>query len=122
VTDPAHATRIATVRGRSGFSDALAFSPTGNLLADVSYDGSVTMFSLASPARPVRVTTMQTLPAAQLAADPCACASAMYTLAFAPDGRTLTVVASNSMPHSRSRPRTRRRRRCQYGITSSYGT
>jgi WD40 repeat protein len=98
VTDPAGATRIATVTGRSGFIDAVAFSPRGNLLAGVSYDGTVTMFSLASPARPARVATMQTLPAVQLAADPCACSSAMYTLAFTPDGHTLTAVASTSMP------------------------
>ncbi|MGO8958241.1 MAG: WD40 repeat domain-containing protein [Streptosporangiaceae bacterium] len=98
VTDPAHATRIATVPGASGFIDAVAFSPRGDLLADISYEGTVAMFSLTSPARPARVATMQTLPAVQLAADPCACSSAMYTLAFAPDGRTLTVVASTSMP------------------------
>jgi hypothetical protein len=93
-----YATRIATVTGASGFIDAVAFSPAGSLLAEVSYQGMVTMFSLTAPARPARVATMQTLPAAQLAADPCACSSALYTLAFAPDGRTLTAVASTSMP------------------------
>jgi WD40 repeat protein len=98
VADPTRATRIATVTGTSDFIDALAFSPAGSLLAGISYDGTVTMFSLASPDRPTRVATMPTLPAAQLAADPCSCSSAMYTLAFAPDGRTLTAVASTSMP------------------------
>jgi hypothetical protein len=98
VADPAHATRIAIVTGASGFIDAVAFSPAGRLLAEVSYQGTVTLFSLTTPARPARAATMQTLPAAQLAADPCACSSALYTLAFAPDGRTLTAVASTSMP------------------------
>ena len=98
VADPARATRIAIMPSRSGFIDAIAFSPRGNLLAAISYYGTVTMFSLADPARPAHTATMRTLPAAQLAADPCACSSALYTLAFASDGRTLTGVASTSMP------------------------
>jgi hypothetical protein len=65
-----YATRIATVTGAPGFIDAVAFPPAGSLLAEVSYQGTVTMFSLTTPARPARVATMQTLPAAQLAADP----------------------------------------------------
>jgi WD40 repeat protein len=98
VKDPADAARVATVSGGAGFIDALAFSPDGSLLAGVSDEGNVTMFSLADSARPARVATMRTLPAAQLAADPCGCSSAMYTLAFAAHGRTLTAVASTSMP------------------------
>ena len=38
-------------------------SPRGNLLADVSYDGTVTMLSLANPPRPDRAATMQTVTA-----------------------------------------------------------
>jgi WD40 repeat protein len=98
VADPARATRIATMPSRSGFIDALAFSPRGNLLAAISYDSTVTVFSIVDPARPALAATMHTLPAAQLAADPCACSSALYALAFASDGRTLTAVASTSMP------------------------
>jgi WD40 repeat protein len=98
VTDPARATRIATMPSRSGFIDALAFSPAGNFLAAISYDGTVTIFSLADPASPALAATMKTLPAAQLSADPCSCSSALYTLAFTSDGRTLTAVASTSMP------------------------
>jgi WD40 repeat protein len=98
VADAASATRIATVPSRSGFIDAVAFSPLGNLVAAISYTGTVTMFSLADPARPALVAILHTLPSAQLAADPCGCASALYTLAFAPDGRALTAVASTSMP------------------------
>jgi WD40 repeat protein len=99
VTDPAHATRIATVPSESGFIDALAFSPRGNLLAGVSYDGTVTMFSLANPARPARAATMQTVTARQIAASACTggCGP-MYTLEFAPGGRALTAIASLSSP------------------------
>ncbi len=39
VADPAHATRIVTVPSESGYIQALAFSPRGNLLADVGYYG-----------------------------------------------------------------------------------
>ncbi|HTZ91082.1 MAG TPA: hypothetical protein VMB74_01695 [Streptosporangiaceae bacterium] len=98
VADPARAVRIATMPSRSGFIDALAFSPAGNLLAAISYGGTVSLFSLADPARPARTATMPTLPAAQLAANPCSCSSAVYTLAFTADGRTLTGVASTSIP------------------------
>ncbi len=99
VTDPAHATRIATVPSESGFANALAFSPHGNLLADVSYTGTVTILSLANPARPARAATMQTVTARQIAASLCAggCGP-MYTLKFAPDGQTLTAVADLSPP------------------------
>jgi len=98
VADPADATRIATLPSRSGFIDALAFSPAGNSLAAISYYGTVTLFSLANPAHPALAATMHTLAASRLAADPCSCSSALYTLAFASDGRTLTGVASTSMP------------------------
>ena len=35
-------------------------SPRGNLLADVSYDGTVTMLSLANPSAPARAATHRT--------------------------------------------------------------
>jgi WD40 repeat protein len=97
VTDPASATRIATVASRSGFIDALAFSPRSNLLAGISYNGTVTMFSLTSPARPARTATMHTITARQITASACSggCGP-LYTLAFTPDGRTLTAVADVS--------------------------
>jgi hypothetical protein len=79
--------------------NALAFSPRGNLLAGVSFGGTVTLFSLAEPARPARVATMQTVTARQIAASACAggCGP-MYTLEFAPGGQTLTAVADLSPP------------------------
>jgi len=99
VADPADATRIATVPSESGFVDALAFSPSGNLLAAISDDGTVVMYSLANAAYPARVATMQTVTAKQIAASACSggCGP-MYTLEFAPDGHTLTAVASLSSP------------------------
>jgi WD40 repeat protein len=99
VTDPAHATRIATVPGEAGFINALAFSPRGNLLADVSYDGTVTLLSLANPAHPARAASMQTVTGRQIAARLCSggCGP-MYTLGFAPGGQTLTAVADLSPP------------------------
>jgi WD40 repeat protein len=105
VTDPAHATRIATVPSESGFIDALAFSPRGNLLAGISYDGTVTVFSLANPARPARGATMHTVTARQIAASACTggCGP-MYTLEFAPGGQALTAVADLSPPSQEPLP------------------
>ena len=106
VANPADATRIATVPSESGFIDALAFSPRGNVLAAITYDGTVTMYSLTSPAHPARAATMQTVTARQIAASACTggC-DPMYTLEFAPDGHTLTAVASlNSPPPPAAQP------------------
>jgi hypothetical protein len=58
---PARATRIATVPSESGSIDALAFCPGVNLRADVSYDGTVAVLSLANPPAPPRAATMQTV-------------------------------------------------------------
>jgi len=97
VTDPARATRIAAFAGSSGFIEAVAFAPASDLLADVSTRGTVTLLSLPGTARPVRVATMPTLPAARLAVDFCGaggCPAGAFTLGFAPDGRTLTAVVN----------------------------
>lgn len=100
VTDPAETTRISIMSGRSGFVEAVAFAPSGNELAAISVYGTVTMFSLADSVRPVRTATMQTVTARQIRATAClpgGCAP-MFTVEFAPDGRTLTVVANLSPP------------------------
>jgi WD40 repeat protein len=68
VTDPARAARIATLTGPRDFVQAITFSLRGNLLAGVTYHGTVLVFSGCSPAS--------------------------YAVAFAPDGRTLTVVVA----------------------------
>jgi WD40 repeat protein len=102
VTDPARAARIATLTGLRDFVQAIAFSPRGDLLAAVTYHGTVLVFSLADPARPALATTISGIMADALYPDgrlrhpdapPCPlCSPASYAVAFAPDGRTLTVV------------------------------
>ena len=102
VTDPARAARIATLTGLRDFVQAIAFSPRGGLLAAVTYHGTVLVFSLADPARPARTATISDIMADALYPDgrlrhpdapPCPlCSPASYAVAFAPDGRTLTVV------------------------------
>ena len=103
VSDPAHATRIATITGSAGFIDALAFSPDGHVLADVSFTGAVNLFSVADPAAPQRLATMQTLATVGRTVRKCTtppgqpsppCPDVMYALAFSSDGRTLTAIAN----------------------------
>ena len=52
VARPARAARIATLAGPGDYFAALAFSPRGNLLAGVTYHGSVLVFRLTDPAGP----------------------------------------------------------------------
>jgi hypothetical protein len=69
----------AALAGPRDYFAALAFSARGDLLAGVTYHGSVLVFRVTGPAGPVRVTTRPGV-------------SAAYAVAFTPDGRTLTVV------------------------------
>ncbi len=104
VTDPARAVRIATLTGPRDFVQAITFSLRGNLLVGVTYHGTVLVFSLADPARPARTATISGIMAGALYPDgqlqhpdapPCSlCSPANYAVAFAPDGRTLTVVVA----------------------------
>ena len=104
VTDPARAARIGTVTGPRDFVQAITFSPRGNLLAGVTYHGTVLVISLADPARPARTATISGIMADALYPDgqlqhpdapPCpSCSPASYAVAFAPDGRILTVVVA----------------------------
>lgn len=105
VTRPARATRIATLRGQGDYFTALAFSPRANLLAGVTFHGSMLVFRLAGPGHPVRVTTRPHLLASARfpsgrrgPADPCnpGCATAAYAISFTPDGHALTVVIDRS--------------------------
>ena len=105
VTRPARATRIATLRGPSDYFTALAFSPQANLLAGVTFHGSVLVFRLAGPGHPVRVTTRPTSwPApgspAEGAARPTRAIPAAQPpptqSASPPDGHALTVVIDRS--------------------------
>jgi WD40 repeat protein len=102
VSDPAHASRVATLGGAGDFIQAFAFSPRGNLLAAVTFHGTVLVYSLADPARPARTATVRGLLTRALypSGSPqpeetplCAtCQPADYAVAFTPDGHTLTVV------------------------------
>jgi hypothetical protein len=100
VARPARAARIATLAGPRDYFAALAFSPRGNLLAGVTYHGSMLAFRLAGPARPVRVAMRPGLLArprfpggGRVPASPCGCgADAAYAAGFTPEGRALTVV------------------------------
>ena len=47
--------------GAGDFIQAFAFSPRGNLLAAVTYHGTVLVYSLADPARPARTATVRGL-------------------------------------------------------------
>jgi WD40 repeat protein len=103
VTDPARASRVATLGGAGDFIQAFTFSPRGNLLAAVTYHGTVLVYSLADPARPARTATVRGLlnravfPSGlpQPSETPlCASCDGLgdYAVAFTPDGHTLTVV------------------------------
>ena len=74
--------------------------PRGNLLAGVTYHGSVLVFRVAGPAGPVLVTSRPGILASarfpgggRSPAIPCGCgADAAYAAAFTADGHALTVV------------------------------
>ncbi|MGH3408406.1 MAG: hypothetical protein ACRDRJ_38825 [Streptosporangiaceae bacterium] len=109
MTRPGRATRIATLTGPRDYFTALAFSPSGNLLAGVTYHGSVRVFrltSLTSLTRPVSVTTRRGLLARArfpgrggLGQCGTGCVVAACALAFSPDGHALTVVINRSEPY-----------------------
>jgi WD40 repeat protein len=104
VTDPGRAARITTLTGLRDFVQAIAFSPGGGLLAAMTYHGTMLVFGLADPARPALAATISGIMADALYpvgrlrhpdAPPCpVCSPANYAVAFAPDGRTLTVVVA----------------------------
>jgi len=106
VTDPAHASRVATIDGLGDFIQAFAFSPRGNLLAAVTYHGTVLVYNLSDPGRPARTATVRGLLTRALypsgSSQPqetplCAtCGPATYAVAFTPGGHTLTVVVDRA--------------------------
>lgn len=105
VARQARATRIATLTGHGDYFTALAFSPQANLLAGVTFHGSLVVFRLAGSGHPARVITLPYLLAsarfadgARGPADPCnpGCATAAYAIGFAPGGHALTVVIDRS--------------------------
>jgi WD40 repeat protein len=108
VTRPARATRIATLPGAGNYFTALAFSPRANLLAGLTFHGSLLVYRLASPGHPVRVAAHLSLLAsarypggARGPADPCnpGCSTVAYAISFTPDGHALTVVIDRSQAY-----------------------
>ena len=85
-------------------SQDLAFSPGGNLLAAVTYRGTVLVYSLADPARPARTATVRGLLTRALYPNGTlqptqtplcsSCGPADYAVAFSADEHTLTVVVA----------------------------
>ena len=63
------ATRIATLTGHGDYFTALAFSPQANLLAGVTFHGSLVVFRLAGSGHPARVITLPYLLASARFAD-----------------------------------------------------
>ena len=107
MTDPARAYRLATLDGAGDFIQAFTFSARGNLLAAVTYHGTVLVYSLANPARPARTATVRGLltravfpsGSPQPSETPlCATCDGLgnYAVALAPDGHTLTVVVDRA--------------------------
>ena len=97
--------RTADLDSPGVFTQGLAFSPSGNLLAVLTSHGTVLVYSLADPARPARTATATGLlarakyPDGQSQPDEVLCASCGFTseaVAFSPDGHTLTVVVDRT--------------------------
>ena len=106
MTDPARAYRLATLDSAGDFTQGFAFSPRGNLLAILTEHGTMLVYSLADPARPVRTATVRGLLTSavypngtpQPTETPvCAtCGGSSWAAAFAPGGRTLTAVVDRA--------------------------
>jgi hypothetical protein len=109
VARPARAAPVATITGRDGYFQALAFSPRGGLLAGVTTGGTVLVYRLDGRGRPALTAIRSGLAAralypggvrapAWLAASCPGCMTPAYALGFAPGGRALTVVLDKSFP------------------------
>jgi WD40 repeat protein len=100
VADPARPVHLATLGGHTAQIAAFAFGPGGRLLADVGFDGAVTVFDLAGRGGAVLTAKVHAVPGAF---DPADAPENTYTLAFSADGHTLTaIVASNPADPARA--------------------
>ena len=114
VARPARAAPVATVTGRDGYFQALAFSPHDGLLAGVTTGGTVLVYRLGDSGRPALTASRSGLAAqalypggvrapAGLAWSCPGCMAPSYALGFAPGGRALTVVLDKILPDNSSR-------------------
>ena len=114
VARPAQAAPVATITGRDGYFQALAFAPRGGLLAGVTTAGTVLVYRLDGQGRPTLTASRSGLAAralypggvqapAGLAADCPGCMTPSYALGFAPGGPSLTVVVDKILPDNSSR-------------------
>lgn len=105
ITDPARPRQLSAFQG----GQPTALSPDGRIVATLSYGGQPVLWNIANPRRPARMAVLPASdgnvlcgeafsPDGQLqhpGAPPCpSCGPASYAVAFAPDGRTLTVVVA----------------------------
>jgi WD40 repeat protein len=114
VTRPAHGFPVATVSGRDGYFQALAFSPQRDLLAGVTTGGTVLVYRLNDSGQPALTAVSMGLAAqalfpdgkpvtAGLAASCPGCVVPSYALGFGPGGRALTVVLDRITTSNSSR-------------------
>ena len=114
VTRPARAAPVATITVRAdGYFQALAFAPQVDLLAGVTTAGTVLVYRLDDPGRPVYgqplgLAAQALYPGgvrapAGLAASCPGCMTPSYALGFAPGGHALTVVLDKIFPDNSSR-------------------
>jgi len=87
LTDPSHPSRLDQVLTGQPYSEAMEFSPDGNILATASfYSGTVRLWNLANPAQP----SLLGHPLTDID-------DQVFSLAFSPDGDTLAAGSSGGV-------------------------
>jgi WD40 repeat protein len=87
--DASDAPSVARIKDSAGIVQWVSVSPGHQLLAAAGADGSLRLWNIAQPGRPVAVATL-------VAADP---VHPLYTAAFSPDGSVLAAAGANQVVH-----------------------